>query len=95
MIKFNKYHVLDTETKIKAPVSYSVDNRIDQRKCVKLEAKNYSRELRKIFPVEYINNSDSMVDYFEHGRVWLYEDHPLYEAARARAEKEDIYLKIN
>lgn len=84
MIKFNKYHV--TNGSIKAKIYYSVDNRMDGRKCVTLYAKDYGRELESLFYGEYVNNSDSMTDYFEKGRVTLFEDNPLYSSARSRAE---------
>lgn len=83
-IKFNKYHVTNGTTK--ARVSYSVDNRIDGRKCVTMYAKDYDRSLGKIFAEEYKNETDSQTDYFETGKAVLFEDHPLYAAARARAE---------
>jgi hypothetical protein len=85
MIKFNKYNVTDTETKVKARVHYSVDNRIDGRKCVTIYAKDYDRKLGEIF-AEYRNETDTQTDYFDKGHVDLFEDHPLYNAARARAE---------
>lgn len=84
MIKFNKYHVVDTETKIKAKVSYSIDNRIDGRNCVTLYAKDYTRNLGKIF-AEYVNDTDTMTDYFDQGKVVLFDDHPLYFQARNKA----------
>jgi hypothetical protein len=87
MIKFNKYNVTDTETKIKARVFYSIDNRIDGKKCVTLYAKDYDRALGKIFSNEYKNESDSMTDYFDEGHVVLFENHPLYTSARERATK--------
>tara|TARA_R110000772_G_scaffold268728_2_gene398273 strand:+ start:9522 stop:9785 length:264 start_codon:yes stop_codon:yes gene_type:complete len=85
MIKFNKYNVTDTETKVKARVHYSVDNRIDGRKCVTIYAKDYDRKLGEIF-AEYRNETDTQTDYFDRVHVDLFEDHPLYDAARARAE---------
>lgn len=85
MIKFNKFHV--TNGVIKARVGYHLDNRTDQRKCVTMYAKDYSRELGQLFADNYQNNTDSMTDYFEKGRVVLFEDHPLYAQARARAEQ--------
>ena len=85
MIKFNKYNVTDTETKVKARVHYSVDNRIDGRKCVTIYAKDYDRKLGEIF-AEYRNETDTQTDYFDKGHVDLFEDPPLYDAARARAE---------
>jgi len=85
MIKFNKHNVANTESKEKARVHYNVDNRIDGRKCVTIYAKDYNGALGKIFAAEYVNNSESMTDYFETGKVVLFEDHKLYAAARARA----------
>ena len=87
MIKFNKHNVTDTETKIKARVLYSLDNRVDGRKCVTIYAKDYDRSLGKIFN-EYENDTDTMTDYFDAGRVILFEDHPLYKQARGRAESK-------
>lgn len=87
MIKFNKHNVTDTETKIKARVLYSLDNRVDGRKCVTIYAKDYDRSLGKIFN-EYENDTDTMTDYFDAGRVILFEDHPLYKQARERAESK-------
>lgn len=85
MIKFNKYHVIDTDTKVKAKVFYSLDNRIDGRNCVTLYAKDYTRNLGKIF-AEYKNDTDTMTDYFDQGSVTLFEDHPLYKIARQSVE---------
>lgn len=87
MIKFNKHNVIDTETKIKARVLYSLDNRIDGRKCVTIYAKDYDRSLGKIFN-EYENDTDTMTDYFDKGRIVLFEDHILYAKARERAESK-------
>lgn len=85
-IKFNKYHVTNGTTK--ARVFYSLDNRVDGRKVVTLYAKDYDRSLGEVFKAEYEykNDTDSMTDYFDKGRVRLFEDHRLYAAARARAE---------
>ncbi|MEN9885461.1 MAG: hypothetical protein RL758_39 [Pseudomonadota bacterium] len=88
MTKFNKHNV--TNGTIKARVHYSLDNRWDGRKCVTLYAKDYSDELGAIFSGgEYKNDTDCMTDYFEKGRVVLFEDHPLYAAARERAESNE------
>lgn len=85
MIKFNKHNV--TNGQIKARVHYSLDNRWDGRKCVTIYAKDYTGELGQIFAGgEYKNDTDSMTDYFDQGRVNLFEDHPHYAAARERAE---------
>jgi hypothetical protein len=84
MVKFNKHHVTDGTTK--ARVRYSLDSRVDGRKCVTLYAKDYSGDLGRVFADGYVNNTDTMTDYFEKGRVVLFEGHPLYAAARARAE---------
>ncbi len=90
MIKFNKYNVANTETGAKARVHYSVDNRIDSRKAVTIYHKDYSRALADVFVGAgvYKNDTDTMTDYFDKGRVVLLEDHPLYATARQRAEAE-------
>jgi hypothetical protein len=84
MIKFNKHHV--TNGAEKARVFYSLDNRTDGRACVTLYARDYDRSLGRILQDAYVNNTDSMSDYFEKGRAVLFADHPMYAAARARAE---------
>jgi hypothetical protein len=83
-MKFNKHHVTNGTTK--ARIFYSLDNRIDGRKCVTLYAKDYDRALGALFADLYINETDSQTDYFDQGRVNLFEDHPFYAAARERAE---------
>ena len=84
MVKFNKFHVAGNG--LKARVWYSLDNRADKRQCVTIYAKDYSRTLGKIIPNAYINETDSQTDYFDQGRAVLFPDHPLYAAARQRAE---------
>jgi len=92
MIKFNKFCV--TNGVIKARVFYCLENRRDGRKCVTLYAKDYNRSLGKIFPDAYENNTDSMSDYFDEGLVRLFESHPLYQAARDRAESDRNVLRL-
>jgi hypothetical protein len=41
--------------------------------------------LNEIFNGEVIDNSDVYTDYFEKGKVVIFQDHPAYEAARTRA----------
>jgi len=77
-VKFNKYNVSDG--KIKARVFYAIDNRIDGKRCVTIYAKDHTGDLHKIFDNEVIDT-----DYFEKGRVVLFQDHPLYPAALAKA----------
>jgi hypothetical protein len=83
MTKFNRYNVTNGTTK--ARIRYSLDNRCDGRKCVTIYAKDYSDSLGKLF-AEYRNETDTQTDYFDKGKVVLFEDHALYAAARARAE---------
>lgn len=88
MIKFNKHHVTNGTTK--ARCHYSVDNRVDGRKCVSITAKDYGHHLAEVLGSDnYSNNTDFQTDYFDKGRVVLFEDHPLYPAARERAEQEE------
>ena len=85
MIKFNKFNVANTVTREKARVNYSVGNRVDGRACVTLYAKDYDHKLAFIFEEEYVNETDMLTDYFERGKVTLFADHPLYNAALTRA----------
>lgn len=87
MIKFNKYNVTETTTKARARVHYSLDNRIDGRKCVTIYAKDHINSLGDMFKAEYKNDSDIMTDYFEKGRVVLFEEHPLYNQVRKIVEE--------
>ena len=82
-IKFRKHYVTNGITK--ARIRYSLDSRVDGRKCVSLNAKDWSRDLGKIF-TNYKNDTDSMTDYFDQGHVNLFEEHPLYLSARIVAE---------
>ena len=84
-IKFNKHNVTNTKTKAKARIFYSLDNRTDHRLCVTLYAKDFGSPLQELFAAEYQNDTDTMTDYFEKGKVVLFPNHPLYQAARERA----------
>lgn len=88
MIRFNKHHVTDGITKSR--VFYSLDNRVDGRKCVTLYAKDYDHNLGHVFESAYENDTDSQTDYFEKGTVRLFEGHPMYAAARVRAEANEL-----
>lgn len=83
-IKFNKHHVTNGTDKARA--HYSLDNRVDGRKCVTIYAKDYDRALGLVLADCYKNDTDSQTDYFDQGRAVLFAEHPLYAAARARAE---------
>lgn len=85
MIKFMKHYVTDGQ--IKARVHYSAFRMTTTgQECVTLYAKSYDdgRLLSKLFDAEYENNTDTMTDYFEKGRVRLLAGTPLYKAAKAR-----------
>ncbi len=83
-VKFQKHYVTNGTTKARA--WYSLDNRADGRKCVTIYAKDYTGALGVVLADSYKNETDSMTDYFDKGRARLFEGHPLYAAARARAE---------
>ena len=84
-VKFQKFYV--TNGIEKARVFYSLDNRTDGRPCVTIYDKDYGHALGRIFSGdEYQNDTDTMTDYFDKGTVRLFEGHPLYAAARQRAE---------
>ena len=83
-VRFMKYYVTDGIVKVR--VSYSLDNRIDGRKCVTLYCRDYGNGLSRMFGDSYINDTDMATDYFDKGRVVLFEDHRFYKYARTRAE---------
>lgn len=85
-VRFLKYSVTNGTTT--ARVRYSVDNHVSGRKRVHIWARDYTDALYSVFEgvAEYHNATDIQTDYFEKGDVSLFEDHPLYAAARARAE---------
>lgn len=86
-IKFNLHNVVNLETGEKCRVHYSLDNRIDNRKCVTLYAKDYQDDLFSVFPDNAKNDSDSITDYYEKDRINIFEENPHYKAARLTAEK--------
>lgn len=86
MIEFKKHYVIDKATGKKARVWYSLDNRIDGRKCVTMYAKSHQDSLYAVFPNDSENNSDMRTDYFEKDKVRLFETHPLYTKARSYVE---------
>lgn len=91
-IKLNKFNVCGKDG-AKARVFYSLDNRTDGRKCVTIYARDYGHDLAKVFvDGGYVNRSDSQTDYFEQGRVVLFDWHPLYKEARPKVE---AWLKLD
>lgn len=85
MIVFNKFNVVDKNTKIKARVHYSLDNRTDGKNCVTIYAKDYDNKLGDIF-AQYKNESNSITDYHDKGKVNLFEGDNLYDEARRKVE---------
>lgn len=86
MIKFNKHHIADKSTGLKVSVWYALDNRIDGRKVVTVYAKGYDNKLSQMIQEGYENETDMRMDYFEKGRVRIFENHPLYTVARQAVE---------
>lgn len=88
-IQFCQYYVTNDEKKVK--VSYSLDNRIDARKCVTIYSSEYgNKKFSDIFGKLAKNDSDSMRDYFEKSHVDIFEDNEMYAVAR---EKAEYYIK--
>ena len=82
-MKFNQFNVTNGTSTVR--VRYDMDNRIDGRKCVSIYAKNYGHSLGEMFQdADYRNDTDFQTDYFDKGKVVLFEGHPLYETARAK-----------
>jgi hypothetical protein len=90
-IRFNQHHV--TDGTVKARCHYSLDGHSSGRPCVTIYAKDYDGTLGQLLPEAYENNSDAQSDYFDEGRVRLFPDHPLYAAARERAELNTTILE--
>jgi hypothetical protein len=97
MIRFMQFFVQNTETGAKAKVWYSIDNqkydptekKLIDLPSVTIYADTYGRQLYPVFKGEKCtveNKTEIMTDYFEKDRITLYEDSPLYKAARERAE---------
>lgn len=85
-IKFNKHNVTNKATGAKARVSYSLDNRVDGRKVVTLYGKTCLENVARVLPDVCTNDSDYQTDYVSCDIARIFESHPLYAAARARAE---------
>ena len=85
MIQFNKHFIVDTDTGKKARIRYSLDNRHDGRPVVTLYGKTCLERVSDVLPAETENDSEYMTDYVANDRANLFEGHPLYVAARARA----------
>lgn len=86
-VKFNRYYVTNGTTK--ARVHYSLDNRVDRRACVTIYARDYGHALAQAtadLGVDYKNDTDMMTDYFDKGRVVVFEEHPHWAEIRARVE---------
>lgn len=90
MIKFNRFNVVNTETKQSARVRYDHDFLADGRECVTLYHKDYSDALFNLFQdageSEYKNDTDNNQDYFDKGKVRIFTDNPLYKSALARSK---------
>ena len=86
MIKLNKHNVVNTVTGAKSRVRYSAGKLInDARNCVTIYAKDFDLSLGKVFAEGVQDDTNTLEDYFEAGRVRIFEDHPLYKAALERA----------
>ncbi len=86
-VKFMKHYIQNADNGKKCRVRYSLDNRVDGRKCVTIYAKGYLDEMAGILD-SFENNTDTMTDYFEKDRAVIFEGDAHYAAARARAEKK-------
>lgn len=82
-ITFNKKSVNDGT--FKARVFYSKGGRIDKSNTITIYAMDPCNDLDKIFP-ETVNNSNSLEDYFEKGRVNIPESSKYYSEALKRCK---------
>ena len=97
-IRFLRHSVTNGSAKCRVHYSYG-DCYVEPtgnatRKAVTIYAKGYLDRLGSVFGDRVINDSDGMTDHFEVDRVHIYEDDPLFAAAKAandeceRAHKE-------
>jgi hypothetical protein len=89
-IRFQLFAVVNKTNGQKARAFYSLDNRADGRRCITIYDKDYGRDLLKVFDgtdVAYENDTDSMTDYFDKGRVRIFETSSLYVEARKAVEE--------
>lgn len=86
MIKFMKYYVIDTETKIKARVYYRQGYSTESKDYIVIYNKDYNKKLSLIFKEGVINNSDILTDYHEEERIRIYRDSPYYRQVLQRVE---------
>lgn len=88
-IRFQTFAVVNKTTGEKARVHYALDNRGDGRNVVTVYDKDYGRALGRVFAgtdAVYENDTDSMTDYFDKGRVRIFETSSLYVEARKAVE---------
>ena len=83
-IKFSRHFV--TDGTVKARIFYSRSVLLDGRRCITLYAKDYSRNLGRVFADAYENQTDSQSDYFDQGHVRIFPGSPHYAAVEARAQ---------
>lgn len=94
MIKFQKHYVTDGAAKVRVFYSdgqvYARDENGKQvlRDCVSLYDKDYGHGLRALFADQYQNDTDTMTDYFDKGRVRFFPGHPFYDLVKARAAEQ-------
>lgn len=86
MLKLRKHFVSNGTHK--ARITYSFNKDQNGAPFVTIRDKDYGYNLEKIFPRSegYENETDGQTDYFEHGRVKLLPNHPLYKSALAFCE---------
>lgn len=85
MLKFNLHHILNTETKDKIKVSYSINESREGVAYVAIYAKNYGVQFVGLI-AGATNDSDCMTDYFQTDCVMLTKGHEHFEAALATAK---------
>ena len=84
-VKFQKHRVVKGDLKARVFYSTYFNDRLGC-KVVSVYAKDYDRNLGRIIPDLYKNDTDTQVDYFDQGSITIPAGHPLYAEALARAE---------
>ena len=87
--RFLKYSVTNAAG-LKVRVRYYTSKTKDGTPTVCIHARDYGSTLDEIMPAESRNESDSMTDYFVKTHATIPQGHPLYAAALARVEANEV-----
>lgn len=90
-IRFLKHYITDGVTKAKVSYSrgqiYITPGKPETQDCITIYAKDYSRDLGKIFGTDYKNETDIMTDYFDKGHMRIFPASRFWTFALTQVER--------